>query len=378
MAWRHKKKIAAGLVFLAAMGLMYLFRVGLFAPVSPEYLVEMCMHGTAAEVKSAVASGVDVNARGGHFDRLPLISAIVFGSEKAEKTALLLKAGADPNINDGEALNLAAGKGDLAVIRLLLEAGARVNPQNQRAETPLMAACTKYDKTEEFRRQLIKFFLDIGSDVNLNKSGAYCLVEAAGEGDLETMRLMLDAGVSINAADYRGVSALMMAAKSSPDPDFVARLLENWADPWQRDNENYTALDYARGSTYESRYARGNKTRAAEEIIRLLDAAQSVAPIRFRLAAICEKGTAGELEASLAAGADPNAVDKAGLTPLMLLLTSPDREPEIMAEMVGLLLSAGADPNLRDENGDTALDRARSNETPAAADILTMLEAAQK
>jgi ankyrin repeat protein len=84
----------------------------------------------------------------------------------------------------------------------------------------------------------------------------------------------------------------------------------------------------------------------------------------FRWAA---EGAAGEIERLVAAGADPNAVDENGETPLHFAC---DRG---QLEAVRALLLAGADPNAREEQGQTPLMYAVVCECDATADIADLL-----
>jgi ankyrin repeat protein len=73
------------------------------------------------------------------------------------------------------------------------------------------------------------------------------------------------------------------------------------------------------------------------------------------------------VEMLLNAGADPNAADNDGVTPLMeaVVVRSP--------ELVKLLLRRGADVTMADEQGRTALDYARKRKHRV---IVAMLESA--
>ena len=61
-------------------------------------------------------------------------------------------------------------------------------------------------------------------------------------GNVEILRMLLNAGANINAKDVNGRSALMMASKEG-QADCVALLLSDKADPTVRDNEGLTAVD---------------------------------------------------------------------------------------------------------------------------------------
>ena len=79
------------------------------------------------------------------------------------------------------------------------------------------------------------------------------------------------------------------------------------------------------------------------------------------------------LELLLRAGCPVDLASHTGYTPLMAAAEF-NGDPAAVAA----LLAAGADPRLTDTWGDTALNMARLNQTPAAAEIYTMLGTAQK
>ena len=93
------------------------------------------------------------------------------------------------------------------------------------------------------------------------------------------------------------------------------------------------------------------------------------------LSGLCRTGAVEEVAAAIAAGADVNAVDDRGRTPLMVVS---GELVEMAAGKAELLLKAGADPGLTDPLGLTALDHALANNSPAAGQIASAMEAALK
>jgi ankyrin repeat protein len=69
----------------------------------------------------------------------------------------------------------------------------------------------------------------------------------------------------------------------------------------------------------------------------------------------------------LDAGADPNAADADGMTPLHFAAAQGS------VDVVRLLLDAGADPNAKSANGETPLYVAVRNTTPAALGVMRLL-----
>jgi len=70
------------------------------------------------------------------------------------------------------------------------------------------------------------------------------LIGFAGDGDLDMVRAVLEAGVYVNFADEYGITALMQSV-SGGHVELVKYLLDSGADAKARDAEGYTALLHA-------------------------------------------------------------------------------------------------------------------------------------
>jgi hypothetical protein len=108
----------------------------------------------------------------------------------------------------------AARTGRIEEIRALIQSGA---DPNQRAGvndwTPLMHAIHKQ------QRGSVRALLEGGADVNAFGGDSNPLIMAAGYGDTETVRLLLDHGAKPELATRQGVTALAAAATGVPDID---------------------------------------------------------------------------------------------------------------------------------------------------------------
>ena len=80
-----------------------------------------------------------------------------------------------------------------------------------------------------------------------------------------------------------------------------------------------------------------------------------------------ESGTASEVKAALAAGADPGARDEDGWTPLHR--TAVRNNPSV----IKALIEGGEDPGARDYDGFTPFDYAQENEALRGTDAYRML-----
>ena len=145
---------------------------------------------------------------------LPLDSRDEFGSSAlhaavsrdcVDAAALLLKKGANVHERDGNGFALihtVSFKNDMAMLKLLLNAGAEVNDVSGGGDWPLKDACQSGDAAA------VAFLLQIGAKPDLTSTGETALFAAVSSDSLECVRLLVDAGVDVNATDCDGWSCL--------------------------------------------------------------------------------------------------------------------------------------------------------------------------
>ncbi|MGI9012848.1 MAG: ankyrin repeat domain-containing protein [Phycisphaerales bacterium] len=132
----------------------------------------------------------------------------------------------------------AQGEGEVDDIITLVENGSDVNSADARGMTAAMYASLL--ETPERLRALMEY----GADVAVpRKDGWTALMGASGspKGNAEIVRLLLDAGVDVNAADRFKRTALFWAARSG-DSERIAMLIEHGADLSVRGPYDETAL----------------------------------------------------------------------------------------------------------------------------------------
>ncbi len=286
-------------------------------------MVEALRTGDMAAFDKLLAGDpVLLNARGPE-GSTPFMYAVLYTA--APVLEQLLKKGADPNqTNDAGATALIWGANDLEKARILVNHGANVNARSTDLRTPLMMAARRPGNSAT-----VRFLLEHGANPNPNNrpdvEGAP-LIDAATAGDPASMELLLAKGADTKRSgqDLLEVSLTVRCAKclelivaKNPDKQAYAAALPN----------------------------------------------------------VASLGDVNAVRLMLDHGADVNAFDPLGRTPLMYAVAS-DLLP---LDEVKLLVERGADVNAKDKHKDggdgglTVLDIAKlRGETP----IVSFLEKA--
>lgn len=283
-------------------------------------------------LRSQVASKDAANLRDSR-GVTPLMHASVAGTVEAMK--ILIDAGADVNAKSGlDATALIWSSMDHKKVQLLINAGTDVNVKSKIGRTPLIVAATRSGSAETLRLLLSK-----GADGKaVDALGTTALVEAAHANDLEAMRLLVAAKPDIDAGDLIGNTALIHAAGHG-NLAAVKLLLANGA------NVNVSL---------KREIPMKNGLIAVSYLTALMSSVPRHSP----------EVTAALLEA----GADINAKEVRGMTPLMYAVASDTASPTV----VRLLLDRKPDREIKSKAGETALDWARKFGNP---EILKMLGA---
>jgi len=421
---------------------------GLPSPASLS-LIDSVKAGDLGRLQSLIANGTDVNAAQGdgasalhwaaHRNNLeateillaagananaanelgatPLWLAAMNGN--AEIASALLKGDANPNmaLKMGETpLMTAARSGSLVTTKLLLEYGANVNAiEYERGQSALMWAAAQQ------HGDLVQLLIDHGAYIharskvwyqlentagNTNPSGNFrmahggstALLFVARNGDVETARILLNAGANVQDTSAAGTSALVIAAHSGHGP-LAMFLLEQGADP-NANEAGYTALHAAvlrsqiellqalldHGANANTVVEHGTPGRrfSADFSIR----SQLIGRDAFWLAA--KYGEVEILKILLDHGADPFIVNQYGVTTLHVAMgnsgSSLDHRrdrignaaPDLVAEerrtleLAQILLDLGLDVNAADNNGRTALHHAVLKDFPSVVEYLIL------
>jgi hypothetical protein len=161
----------------------------------------------------------------------------------------LIANGADVDVLDkgidSTALAQAVANDNLAMVRVLLHAGADVNRQNRNGETALMQL------GERVSAETVRDLIRAGADLELkDDDGETALMAAAHLDNTGALKALISAGAKIDAKDEKGLTPLMIAAREG-FIDSVKALLDAGAQINRKDEDDRTALGHAREGDHE-------------------------------------------------------------------------------------------------------------------------------
>jgi ankyrin repeat protein len=164
-------------------------------------------------------------------------------SSGAEKLFFLENVGTNPDqSNLGALARDAARAGHVHVLQYLQSRGADLSQSDANGWSPILLAAS------QGQFATVRYLVEIiGADVRAkNRTKVNCLMLAAGAGNLDICRYLLDRGANVDAKSTHGTTSLMYAAGSG-DVELARHLVQRGADTQVKDNFGNNALDYAGG-----------------------------------------------------------------------------------------------------------------------------------
>lgn len=269
----------------------------------------------------------------------PQAKQAVLQDEAKLLAALLAKHGpdlAEQRDSQGNSLLIYAARGSsLAVVPVLVSAGASPDQANTEGQTALMQAATLGDTA------MVNTLLLSGAAAAIQDPlGRDALQLALAAGHEATAERLLGAVVQVNRQTKAGQTYMMTAIEGGAG-GLVERLLKRGARLDLADQQGRSAL------AYSQRYCDLAATRQLLKQASGVDASDNRAYTALHVAAGvgCQEG----VDVLLAAGADINAATGEGNTALMLAARAGHSAIALR------LISQGADVELQNKSGDTAL-----------------------
>lgn len=278
-----------------------------------------------------------------------------------ETVRLLIAAGADvnpPPAGGTTPLMAAASRNSPDVLKLLLDAGARasLNAKDGLGRTALMLAPgSRFDPSGTAAARIL---VAAGADVNAaDREGRTPLMLSAWRQDLASIDLLLKAGASVNAKDVRGKTALLHVRQEmhgDVSARVVAALVAAGAEVNVSDEEGQTPLMHAAGNT-----------EATNSLLKAGASATVNARDKEGRTALMRAAYIETLRTLLEAGAEIGAKDNLGRNALMYAAFE-----HSAPQAVEFLLASGAKADERDAEGQTALMLAAATERGGATSLV--------
>ena len=238
-------------------------------------------------------------------------------------------------------------------VRTLMYANVNVNEKNYAGITPLTIAA------EKGNMNIIKMLVEDGALVNDKSSyGVTPLIAAAAAGNTEVVEYLVAEGADVTAKDDWGKTALIYAS-STDNPQLITNLIKlDKTAVSLPDNSGNTPIIFA-------------AQQGLNDNIKIL--LENGADVNYRnpstglsaIAAAAAEGHTDTIRLLARTGkADVNIADLSGRTPIFYAVEQD--QPEALR----MLFTLGADPNAQDNQGVTALMRASAKGRQDCVDIL--------
>ncbi|KAK6356797.1 hypothetical protein TWF718_001138 [Orbilia javanica] len=262
-------------------------------------------------------------------------------TENLSMVQLVLKKRTTVNdIKRTRELHSALGKGNLDILKLVINSGADINARSEKGETALHIATKRSDS------HIVDYLLKHGAVVDVAAlNGRTALHESAINNRFEIARVLLDRGADVHALDTLGKTPLYCAAESGK-AEVLKILVEAGADGHVVIASGETALYAASSKGYESivRILLQHGGRASVN-------KYETRSLRTPLIAVADNISSfgGIIRLLFDAGASPNLKDASGETAIFKATKKGHYD------IIQLLLKAGADLGILDHAGKSVL-----------------------
>jgi len=275
-------------------------------------------------------------------DDLRLVNAAKQGDRAAVRALLNERADVNAAQPDGEtALHWAANRDDLETADLLIRAGANVNAANDYGVTALALACASRSAGMVERLLLAK------ADPNLALwTGETPLMACVRTGNLDAVKALLGHGANVNARESEKEQTALMWAVANQHPEIAQALIARGADVHARSKVLPVPEPFIVPCTPASPCATGRTDGTTyPPSVRFPKTAGGFTPLLFA----AQQGDVESARILLAAGADVNEATPEGGSALVVASASGHEKLALF------LLEMGANPNAKDAFGITPL-----------------------
>lgn len=251
-------------------------------------------------------------------------------------------------------LVLASVFGDLEMVKTLISEGADLNAAAHNDMGMRMVAST--NAVPPSTEQLAEFekLMSLVPEGMLNQPAANtprstlstALMAASRFGFVEIAEVLLKAGAQIEKQDFRGATALFIAAENQ-QADIVNLLLTYGANAAHKSTDARTFLHAAVSG------GDANLVKVAMQYPFEINARSDYGDTVLLVASW--KRRLDLVEMLIEVGADVNVADRQGMTPLIAIVPDDDWPSCVDTKLMLLLIEHGANVNAIDERGETAL-----------------------
>jgi ankyrin repeat protein len=191
-------------------------------------LVQAIQQGDVQAARTCIRYGANVHFQDPHNNTPIILASQNKFSCSFDMVDMLLDAGANPNdanMDDWTPLHYAAKNGDLYILQVLHEYGAKVSAYDKRGRTPLIVAVS--NGQQEAVHHLIQMQALVHQT---DKNGVTPLMVAVEQSDVEMVNILLKYGARMHMEDAQGRTALRIAVLHRDLPVVSALYIHDCGD----------------------------------------------------------------------------------------------------------------------------------------------------